>query len=123
MLLHSSAPSSSSRIIFGVPWLTFVICRCLPGGHLRLATCLILTIAPVALLHVYFTYGYALRRTPGLENLPTIIGWGVIFSPFMAFGAFLSMFPNWVVDRMLYGLASICTFGRPSYYDRHRHWD
>ena len=41
----------------------------------------------------------------------------------MAFGAFLSMFPNRVVDRMLYGLASICTFGRPSYYDRYRHWD
>lgn len=123
MLVAFATPIIVVALIFGIPWLTFVICRCLPRWTLRLATCLILTIAPVALLHVYFTYGYALRRTPGLESLPTIIGWGVIFSPFMAFGAFLSMFPNRVVDRMLYGLASICTFGRPSYYDRYRHWD
>ena len=89
MLVAFVTPIIIVALIFGIPWLTFVICRCLPRWTLRLATCLILTIAPAALLHVYFTYGYTLRRTPGLRTCPQSLD-GAYLLAVMAFGAFLS---------------------------------
>jgi hypothetical protein len=121
MYLALAVPLFIVAIIIGVPWITFTICRRLPNRTLRLMTCLILIVSPVALLHVYFTYGYTLRRTPGLEYLPTIIGWSIVFSPSMAFGAFLSVFPDWAVDRILYGIEKTW-FSRSFYYGRSRRW-
>jgi len=52
MYLALAVPLFIVAIIIGVPWITFTICRRLPNRTLRLMTCLILIVSPVALLHV-----------------------------------------------------------------------
>jgi hypothetical protein len=123
MLLAIIGPTLSIIILVAIPWITFKLSRLLPRWSFRFTICLLLLASPVVFLHVYFTYGSALRRTPGLETLPTMLGWGVPITALMAFGAFLALFPNWAVARIGYGLSSIVSFGKPSYYDQGRYRD
>ncbi len=79
-----------------IPCLTYSISRRLPWRCILTAA--VVVPSPVVILHIFFTYGPVLRRTPGLTYLPTLLGWVVPITALMAIGAFVAVFPNWVVN-------------------------
>jgi hypothetical protein len=106
---------ASVAAIFVLPWITFRLCRSMPRWSYRLLLCLMLVCAPLILFDVYLNHWYALQRSPSTAYLTTLVGWGIPISALLAAGSFLSLFPDWAVDRILHGLGSF-RFGK-TYYD------